>query len=76
MALSSAEVEFWGMAKGICELLWLKRLLTDRIKHVEVDHHFIKQDIDKRVIHFPFAKSKDQLADILTNPICSKSIYN
>lgn len=29
VALSSAEAEFRAMAKGICELLWLKKLLTE-----------------------------------------------
>ena len=29
VALSSAEVEFRGMAKGVCELLWLRRLLSE-----------------------------------------------
>jgi hypothetical protein len=29
VALSSAEAEFRGMAKGLCELLWLKRLLMN-----------------------------------------------
>ena len=29
VALSSAESEFRGMAKGVCELLWLKKLLTE-----------------------------------------------
>ena len=29
MALSSAEAEFRGMAKGLCEILWLRRLLTE-----------------------------------------------
>ena len=29
VALSSAEVEFRGMVKGICELLWLKKLLVE-----------------------------------------------
>jgi len=29
VALSSAEAEFQGMAKGLCELLWLRRLLTE-----------------------------------------------
>ena len=29
VALSSAEAEFRGMVKGICELLWLKKLLAE-----------------------------------------------
>ena len=29
ITLSSAEVEFRGMVKGICELLWLKKLLVE-----------------------------------------------
>ena len=29
MALSSAETKFRGMTKGLCELLWLKRLLAE-----------------------------------------------
>ena len=29
VALSSAEAEFRGMVKGICELLWLKKLLVE-----------------------------------------------
>ncbi|RVW48516.1 Retrovirus-related Pol polyprotein from transposon TNT 1-94 [Vitis vinifera] len=38
----------------------------DRTKHVEVDRHFIKQKLEDKVIQFPFVKSEDQLADILT----------
>ena len=30
VALSSAEAEFRGMTKGFCELLWIKRLLTEQ----------------------------------------------
>ena len=29
VALSSAEAEFRGISKGVCELLWLKILLTE-----------------------------------------------
>jgi len=29
VALSSAEAEFRGMAKGLCELIWLRRLLSE-----------------------------------------------
>jgi len=67
------------MAKGLCELLWLRRLLTkislapkgemnlfcdnkaainishnlvqhDRTKHVEVDRHFIEQNLEAKII--------------------------
>ncbi|RVW24916.1 Retrovirus-related Pol polyprotein from transposon RE1 [Vitis vinifera] len=105
VALSSAEAEFRGMAKGLCELLWLKRLLTeigfapksemnlfcdnkaaidishnpvqhDRTKHVEVDRHFIKYNLETNTIRFPFVKSEDQLADILTKAVSSKDFHN
>ncbi|KAF6144749.1 hypothetical protein GIB67_017768 [Kingdonia uniflora] len=38
----------------------------DRMKHVEMDRFFIRENIDKGSISFPFAKLDDQLADILT----------
>ena len=105
VALSSAEAEFRGMAKGLCELLWLRRLLMeigfgssmemnlfcdnkaatnisenlvqhDRTKHVEVDKHFIKQSIEEKIIRFPFVKSEDQLADILTKAVSSKNFHD
>lgn len=86
------------MEKGLCELLWLRSLLTEvcfppdstmnlfrdnkaaidishnpiqheRTKHVEVDRHFIKQNLEEKIIHFPFVKSKYQLTDILTKAV-------
>ena len=103
--LSSAEAKFRGMAKGLCELLWLKRLLDeigfaptsemnlfcdnkaaidishnlvqhDRTKHVEVDRHFIKYNLETNTIWFPFVKSEDQLADILTKVVSSKDFHD
>ena len=105
VALSSAEAKFKGMVKGICELIWLKRLLTeigfapssemdlfcdnkaaidiahnliqhDHTKHVEVDRNFIKQNLEEKVIRFPFVQSEDQLADILTKAISGKVFYS
>jgi hypothetical protein len=75
------------MAKGLCELLWLRSLLTeigfapssemdrfcdnkaaiaiahnpiqhDCTKHVEIDRHFIKENIEAKIIRFPFVKSE------------------
>ena len=48
----------------------------DRTKHVEVDRHFIKQNLETKIIQFPFVKSEDQLADILTKAVCSRDFYN
>ncbi len=105
MALSSAETEFPGIAKGLCEILWLRRLLEeidfathgaiklfcdnknainishnpvqhDRSKHVDVDRHFIKHNLESKVICLPFVKSEDQLADILTKAVCGEVFHN
>jgi hypothetical protein len=48
----------------------------DRTKHVEVDQHFIKENLEEKIICFSFVKSKDQLADILTKAVSSKEFYN
>jgi hypothetical protein len=48
----------------------------DRNKHVEVDWHFIKQKLEDNVIQFPFVKSEDQLADILTKVVSGKIFHN
>ena len=45
----------------------------DRTKYVEVDRHFIKENIVAKIIEVPFVKSEDQLADILTKAVNSKS---
>ncbi|CAN6711055.1 unnamed protein product [Malus baccata var. baccata] len=92
---SSAGAEFRGIAHGICEVLWLRKLLDglgfkakeatslycdnksareiaenpvqhDRTKQVEVDRHFIKEKLEKKIVSILFLNSEEQLADILT----------
>ena len=48
----------------------------DRMKHVEVDDHFIKEKLETKIVQFPFVKSKDQLADMLTKVVSSKGFFN
>ncbi|KAI5322145.1 hypothetical protein L3X38_031217 [Prunus dulcis] len=48
----------------------------DRTKHVEVDRHFIKEKIKKKIIRLPFLKSEDQLADILTKAVCGRVFHD
>ena len=47
----------------------------DRTKHVEVDHHFIKENLDKKVIQFPFVRSENKLVDILAKAV-SKRVFH
>ena len=48
----------------------------DRTKNVEIDRHFIKQNLQEKIIQFPFVKPEDQLADILTKTVSNKNFYN
>jgi hypothetical protein len=38
----------------------------DHTKHVEIDRHFIKENLDRGVICMPYVSSSNQLADVLT----------
>lgn len=47
----------------------------DRTKHVELDRHFINEKLDAGTIAFPFVRSEQQLADILTKGVASR-VFN
>ncbi|XP_071681644.1 uncharacterized protein [Lolium perenne] len=40
-----------------------------RTKHIEVDHHFVRERVAQKLLHIKFISSKDQLADIFTKPL-------
>ena len=41
----------------------------DRTKHVEVDLHFIKENLDQKIIQFPFIQSENQLVDMFMKAV-------
>lgn len=43
-----------------------------RTKHIEIDRHFIKENLDQGVIGMPYVSSANQLADILTKGLPKK----
>ena len=47
----------------------------DRTKHVEVDRHFIKENLDEKIIQFSFIQFESQLADILTKAVSRKVFH-
>ena len=42
---------------------------------MEIDIHFIKEQLKAHVIEVPHVRSKDQLADILTEAVSSKGFH-
>lgn len=103
MARNSVEAEFRVVAHGICEVLWIKRLLEelkisnpspmkvyydnkqaisiahnpvlhDRIKHVEVDKHFIKEKIEIILICMPYIPTIEQIVDVLTKGLSQRQL--
>ncbi|GMQ11665.1 hypothetical protein CsSME_00054197 [Camellia sinensis var. sinensis] len=66
IARSSAETEFRARAQAH------NPVQHNRTKHVEIDHHFIKEKLTNGTICTPFVKSSKQLADILTKGVGSR----
>ena len=50
-------------------------LQHDRTKHVEIDIHFIKENITSGTICTTFVKTCDQLADVLTKSVGSRQFH-
>jgi hypothetical protein len=40
-----------------------------RMKHIEVDYHFVRERVSQKQLQIRFISSKDQLADIFTKPL-------
>jgi histone deacetylase 1/2 len=40
-----------------------------RTKHIEVDYHFVRERVARKLLRVGFISSKDQLADIFTKPL-------
>ena len=47
----------------------------DHTKYVEIDRHFIKEKLESGLICMPFVQSGDQLANVLTKGLESKSFH-
>ena len=48
----------------------------ERTKHIEVDCHFIRENVQAKEIETPFVRSEDQLADIFTKGLELKPFEN
>jgi hypothetical protein len=42
-----------------------------RTKHIEIDYHFVRDQVADKYLEVRFISGKDQLADVLTKPLPS-----
>lgn len=99
---SGAEAEVRSLALGICEGVWIRRVLKDlhimaslpvqiyytsispismsenpvqhdKSKHVEIDRHFIREQIEGNKVRLVHISTKEQIADLLTKPVSTST---
>lgn len=51
-------------------------VMHQRTKHIEVDHHFIREKVARKQLVVRFVPSEDQLADIMTKGLPSPRFIN
>ena len=50
-------------------------ILYSRTKHIEVRHHFIREQVANRVVSFEYINTENQLEDIFTKPLSEDRFY-
>ena len=51
-------------------------VLHPRTKHIEIRHHFLRDHVEKRDVSFEHVDNTNQLEDIFTKPLATKSFVN
>ncbi|GJY91292.1 retrovirus-related pol polyprotein from transposon TNT 1-94 [Tanacetum coccineum] len=62
-SISSIEAEYIAMSGCCAQILWM------RSKHIDVRHHFIREQVEKGVVELYFVRIEYQLADIFTKAL-------
>ncbi|GJT61277.1 retrovirus-related pol polyprotein from transposon TNT 1-94 [Tanacetum coccineum] len=62
-AIFTTEAEYIALSGCYAQVLWI------RSKHIDIRHHFIKEQVERRVVELYFVETKYQLADIFTKAL-------
>ncbi|GJR41465.1 retrovirus-related pol polyprotein from transposon TNT 1-94 [Tanacetum coccineum] len=64
MSISSTEAEYIAMSALCCN-----NVQHSKSKHIDIRHHFIREQVEKRVVELYFVRTEYQLADIFTKAL-------
>ncbi|GJR04034.1 retrovirus-related pol polyprotein from transposon TNT 1-94 [Tanacetum coccineum] len=62
-SISSTEAEYIAMSGCCAQILWMMS------KHIDIRHHFIREQVEKGVVELYFVRTEYQLADIFTKAL-------
>lgn len=51
------------------------QVTSQRTKHIDVKHHFIREKIEKKIVNIEYLASEDMLADMFTKPLGSSKLF-
>ena len=51
-------------------------ILHSRMKHIEIRHHFIRDQVANEIISLDFINTENKLADIFIKPLMKKRFYD
>ncbi|KAK9751100.1 hypothetical protein RND81_02G241900 [Saponaria officinalis] len=59
--------------KNTSEIATFNPAQHSRTKHIEIRHHFLRDNVEKWIIRLEFCKTENQWADIFTKPLARES---
>ncbi|GKF97688.1 hypothetical protein Tco_0293509, partial [Tanacetum coccineum] len=80
-AISTTETEYIAMSGCCAQILWMhcdnksaialccNNVQHSRSKHIDIRHHFIRKQVENRVVGLYFVETNYQLEDILTKAL-------
>jgi hypothetical protein len=79
--LHDMKIECQGAMKMYCDNQAARHIASnlvfhERTKHIEINCHFIRENVKSAEIDTPFIRSNDQLADIFTKALNKASHWN
>ncbi|GJR24421.1 hypothetical protein Tco_0972948 [Tanacetum coccineum] len=72
-AISSTEIPLYRDNKSAIALCY-NNVQHSRSKHIDIRHHFIKEQVEYGVVELYFVRTEYQLADIFTKPLARERL--